>query len=164
VRTPWRRFGKLWRTRRGAVVMTIVAVAAGLLAGVGAFTFSYGKGASYLSNDPQACVNCHVMQGHFDSWQQSSHRHVAVCNDCHLPHDPIGKWVTKADNGFFHSWAFTMGNFHEPIQIKPRNRRVTQGACLHCHGDFVHAVASWPDANQNFHCVHCHDAVGHAFH
>jgi cytochrome c nitrite reductase small subunit len=146
------------------VVVTVLAVAVGLLAGVGAFTFSYGKGASYLSNDPKTCVNCHVMQGHFDSWRQSSHRHVAVCNDCHLPHDPIGKWVTKADNGFFHSWAFTMGNFHEPIQIKPRNRRVTQGTCLHCHGDFVHAVASWPDSQENLRCVHCHDSVGHAFH
>jgi cytochrome c nitrite reductase small subunit len=44
-----------------------------------------------------------------------------------------GKWITKADNGFFHSLAFTTDDFHEPIQIKPRNRRVTQGACLHCH-------------------------------
>lgn len=72
----------------------------GLFAGVGVFTFGYGKGASYLSNNPQTCVNCHVMQDHFDAWQQSSHHHFAVCNDCHLPHDSIGKWITKADNGF----------------------------------------------------------------
>ena len=87
----------------------------GILTGVGAFTFGYGKGWSYLSNDPDGVHNCHVMQDHYDSWQKSSHRHVAVCNDCHLPHHPIGKWVTKGDNGFFHSLAFTLENFHEPI-------------------------------------------------
>lgn len=29
-----------------------------MLAGIGFFTFGYGRGASYLSNDPQTCVNC----------------------------------------------------------------------------------------------------------
>lgn len=60
-------------------------------------------------------MNCHVMRQHFDSWPNSSHQPVAVCNDCHLPHNPVGKWVTKTDNGFFHSLAFTLENFHEPI-------------------------------------------------
>ena len=31
----------------------VLAVMLGVLVGVGAFTFGYGKGASYLSNDPQ---------------------------------------------------------------------------------------------------------------
>src|SRR5690606_38417276 len=92
--------------RRLVFLAAAVAVMLGMLGGVGAFTFGYGKGASYLSSDPRACANCHVMQGHFDSWMNSSHRNVAVCNDCHLPHHPIGKWVVKGDNGFFHSLAF----------------------------------------------------------
>ena len=33
----------------------------GIPGGVGAFTFVYAKGFSYLSSDPRACVNCHVM-------------------------------------------------------------------------------------------------------
>lgn len=150
------------KRRRLAPWAVSLAVMLGVLGGVGAFTFGYGKGWSYLSNDPTMCVNCHVMQDHFDSWQNSSHRHVAVCNDCHLPHHPIGKWVVKGDNGFFHSLAFTLENFHDPIQIKPRNRRVTQGTCIHCHADFVHELAiggpngEWPS------CVHCHSDVGHA--
>ena len=152
----------------------VFAVALGLLAGVGTFTFGYGKGASYLSNNPVGCANCHVMQAHFDSWQHSSHHHVAVCNDCHLPHNFIGKWVTKADNGFFHSLAFTLQNYHDPIQIKPRNKRVTQNACISCHRDFVHNLLASPDptkpspdgphARQDMQsCVHCHADVGHAF-
>lgn len=150
---PQRRFsrGALW-----------FAVALGILAGVGTFTFGYGEGASYLSNDPQSCVNCHVMQGHLDSWQQSSHHHVAVCNDCHLPHDFVGKWVTKADNGFFHSVAFTLGDYADPIQIKPRNRAVTQSSCLHCHQDVVHSMLPASDQRDMQMCVHCHASVGHA--
>ena len=139
-----------------------LALVLGMLAGVGAFTFGYGEGLSYLSNDPASCANCHVMQGHSDSWQNSSHRHVATCNDCHLSHHPIGKWVTKGDNGFFHSLAFTTGAFHEPIQIKPRNSRVTQNACLHCHGDFVHNMLPVQPGGDMMMCVHCHSGVGHS--
>lgn len=134
----------------------------GVVSGVGAFTFGYGQGASYLSNDPKGCANCHVMQGSYDSWQHSSHRHVAVCNDCHLPHDPVGKWIVKGDNGFFHSLAFTLQDFHEPIQIKPRNRRVTQSACMYCHTDFVHQTCSTETRDNEPSCVHCHSDVGHA--
>ena len=139
-----------------------LAILVGVFAGLGTFTFGYGQGASYLSNDPNACANCHVMQGHLDSWQSSSHRQVAVCNDCHLSHHPIGKWVTKADNGFFHSLAFTLENFHEPIRIKPRNAAVTQQACIHCHQDLVHQLVTVDDAADSLSCVHCHRDVGHA--
>jgi cytochrome c nitrite reductase small subunit len=138
------------------------AVMLGALIGLGAFTFGYGKGASYLSNNPQGCANCHVMQEHYDTWQHSSHSRVAVCNDCHLPHHPIGKWVTKADNGFFHSLAFTLEDFPDPIRIKPRNRRVTQGACLHCHADYVHAILPSEPDGETLACVRCHSNVGHA--
>ena len=144
------------------VLSITLAVLLGILGGVGAFTFGYGQGASYLSNDPAACANCHVMQDHFDSWQKSSHQHVAVCNDCHLPPGGIGKWVTKADNGFFHSLAFTLDNFHEPIQIKPRNRRVTQRACLDCHAEFVHPLLPAETGGDMLFCIHCHTDVGHA--
>jgi cytochrome c nitrite reductase small subunit len=134
----------------------------GVLLGLGVFTFGYGKGFSYLSGDPTSCINCHVMQDHYDSWLQSSHRHVAVCVDCHLSHHPIGKWVTEADNGFFHSLAFTLENYHQPIQIKPRNRRVTQNGCLHCHSDFVHEMLPAAPGGDMLLCIHCHADVGHA--
>lgn len=139
-----------------------LAVMLGLLAGLGFFTFGYGQGASYLSNNPQACINCHVMQDHYDGWLNSSHANVATCNDCHLRHHPIGKWVTKADNGFFHALAFTLENFNEPIQIKPRNRRVTQAACLHCHEGIVHQMFPADNTQDMMACIHCHYDVGHA--
>jgi cytochrome c nitrite reductase small subunit len=148
---------------RTIFVSAVFAVMVGMLSGVGLFTFGYGKGYSYLMSNPTTCTNCHVMQAHYDSWEHSSHRHVAVCNDCHLPHHLLGKLVTEADNGFFHSLAFTLENFHEPIQIKPRNRRVTQSTCLDCHATTVHQMALAEGKGEMPLCVHCHKDVGHAF-
>ena len=154
---------KWWRRLTWpSVLLILITVLLGVFVGVGSFTFGYGQGASYFSSDPKSCANCHVMQGHFDSWEKSSHHHVAVCNDCHLPHNFVGKWTTKADNGFFHSWAFTFESFHEPIQIKPRNRRVTQNACLSCHADFLHQVLPAQKDGEEMSCIHCHNDVGHA--
>jgi cytochrome c nitrite reductase small subunit len=149
--------------RTGISALAIaVAAAVGILGGLGTFTVGYGDGLAYLTNDPTACANCHVMQDHFDAWVKSSHRDVAGCNDCHLPHNFVGKWLTKADNGFFHALAFTTGDFHEPIQIKARNRRVTQDACLYCHSDFANALLPAEQGGDMQLCVHCHSDVGHA--
>ena len=133
----------------------------GLAAGVGGYTFIYAKGGSYLRNDPKACANCHVMQDHFDAWVKSSHRTVATCNDCHTPAALIPKYYTKADNGFWHSFAFTSGDFHEPIQIKPRNRRVTENACRKCHTEIVEAIEGPHRPGLEISCVRCHSSVGH---
>lgn len=156
--------GGLGRVALGTlgVLPVLVAVSLGMLGGVGVFTFGYGEGASYLSSDPSACVNCHVMQPQYDSWLKSSHHGVAACNDCHLPHHPVGKWVTKADNGFFHSLAFTTGDFHEPIQIKPRNARVAQSSCLHCHAELVEHMLPLEPGGDMLSCVQCHRDVGHS--
>ena len=45
------------------------------------------RARSYLSTDPAACANCHIMGEHFAAWQRSSHRAAAGCDDCHMPHD-----------------------------------------------------------------------------
>jgi cytochrome c nitrite reductase small subunit len=137
-----------------------LAVALGLAIGVGGFTFVYARGASYLTDDPAACANCHVMRGHLDAWLASSHRAVAACNDCHAPHDIAGKYATKAINGFWHSVAFTTGRFPEPLRITPRNRAVTEGACRDCHQPIVEAIA--PRAAGALSCIRCHATVGHA--
>jgi len=140
----------------------------GAVVGLGSFTFGYGEGFSYLSTDPDSCLNCHVMQEYHDSWQGGSHRHVATCIDCHLPHETIPKYIAKADNGFFHSLAFTLENYHEPIQIKDRNARILQESCEHCHEATVHAMsttflaaASESAAAGEVACIHCHHRVGH---
>ena len=144
---------------RTAVVA--VAVAIGLAVGVGGYTFVYAKGASYLTNDPRACVNCHVMREQYDGWIAGSHRAVAACNDCHTPPGVAGKYWTKAINGFWHSFYFTTGRFPEPIQITARNRAVTERACRHCHAAVVAAIDSGHRPGGALSCLGCHASVGH---
>jgi cytochrome c nitrite reductase small subunit len=134
----------------------------GIVTGVGTFTLGYADGLAYLRDDPAVCANCHVMQGHYDDWLKSSHRDVATCNSCHLGQGFVGRWVTKADNGFFHALAFTTDRFHRPIQIKPRNRRTTQAACLACHERTVNAMLPAHDGQGMAYCADCHSDVGHA--
>ena len=139
----------------------IVAVTLGTLAALGGYTFIYAKGYSYVTNDPAACANCHVMENHYRAWMKSSHRAVAVCNDCHTPPGLVPKYTTKAINGFNHSLAFTTGRFPEPIRITPRNVDVTEKACRKCHADIVSAIES-PQSEQNrLSCIRCHSTVGH---
>jgi cytochrome c nitrite reductase small subunit len=139
--------------------------AAGLLGaavGLGAYTFVYAKGYSYLTNDPQACANCHVMREQYDGWSHGSHRAVATCNDCHTPHDLIGKYATKARNGFWHSFYFTTGRFAEPIRENAANRRITEAACHNCHEDVVQAMGTPAHAGApQISCLRCHSSVGH---
>jgi cytochrome c nitrite reductase small subunit len=143
--------------RLGAAAL---AVTLGLAVGTGGFTLVYGQGGSYLTSDPAACANCHVMQGYLDAWLQSSHRNVAVCNDCHAPHDLVGKYWTKARNGWSHSVAFTTGNFPEHLQIKDYNLAVTEAACRDCHEEVSLAVDGQAGGEPRS-CVTCHEDVGH---
>jgi cytochrome c nitrite reductase small subunit len=140
-----------------------LCVLAGIPLGLGGYTFWYAEGASYFSNDPKACVNCHVMREPHDSWQKASHHAAATCNDCHVPHGPVAKYLVKAENGFWHSKAFTLQDFHEPIRIRPGNARVVRAACLHCHRDLVAEVLGHGtgDGSGPADCVRCHAAVGH---
>lgn len=153
--------------KRTTLMMIAMVVTLGGALGVGAYTFVYAKGYSYLTNDPKACVNCHVMQEQYDGWIKSSHRSVATCNDCHTPHNLIGKYSTKTQNGFWHSFYFTSGKFPDPIQITERNRKVTQAACRHCHADVVETIeAPAVTARKHFNadqtdCLRCHRSVGH---
>jgi cytochrome c nitrite reductase small subunit len=162
------------------------AVLIGVAAGLGGYTFVYAKGASYLTTDPAACANCHVMNEHYAAWQRSSHRVAATCADCHMPHDFAGKYLAKASNGFWHSLAFTTGRFPDPLQIKPHNRDITENACRECHANIVAAIdpagdeetvavgaagaptADRPqihdgavDAGGRESCIRCHTYAGH---
>ncbi len=127
--------------KKRALQSLILGVSIGAAVGLGAYTFIYAKGGSYLTNNPASCANCHIMREQYDGWLKSSHRAVATCNDCHTPASFLGKYATKASNGFWHSFYFTTGSFHEPIQIKNRNLKITEQACQKCHSEITQAIA-----------------------
>src|SRR5215813_9006550 len=93
----------------------VLAGALGVLVGLGGFTFRYAEGLSYLSKNPKACVNCHIMQRQYDGWQKASHHGAAVCADCHVPHTFFAMLWAEARNGWNHSRGFTFQDFDEPI-------------------------------------------------
>lgn len=140
----------------------LLCICVGPVLGLGVYTFWYGQGGSYFSSDPQACANCHIMRESLNSWQHASHHGHAKCVDCHLPHDFIGKYIAKAENGFWHSKGFTLQDFPEPIRIKPKNSAILQANCIRCHGELVSELNSHGtfDDGTN-HCVRCHAGVGH---
>ena len=69
----------------------ILGIAIGLAIEVGTYTFVYARGYSYMTDNAEACVNCHIMQDQFSGWVKSSHRAVAVCNNCHTPPGVVAK-------------------------------------------------------------------------
>jgi len=143
----------------GRLVLVLSCLLA-IPAGVGVFTFVYAKGFSYLSTDPRACANCHIMNQQYDDWLKSGHRHAATCVECHLPAHGIAKYMAKAEHGFRHSMAFTLQNFKEPIAITPHDRQLVRVNCVRCHESFVHSVTGGA-VRQELDCLHCHATAGH---
>jgi cytochrome c nitrite reductase small subunit len=143
----------------GWVIAAVAAV--GVLVGLSVFTFVYAEGGSYLSDDPNSCMNCHIMRDQFEAWNRSSHKTVATCNDCHTPHTSyVAKWAVKGLNGFNHSLAFTTGAFPEPIRIKQLNAAVAQENCIACHETMVSQIhGASPGESRT--CTSCHANPGH---
>jgi cytochrome c nitrite reductase small subunit len=110
------------------------------------------------------------MNDQYDGWLHGSHQRVATCNDCHVPHDFAGKMISKGVHGWNHSVAFTLQNFHEPIQIKPADLVIVENNCVRCHQTAVHDMALLSSDDRpsdgrmvDASCVRCHQGVGHGY-
>lgn len=134
----------------------LVIISSSAVLGLGAYTFYYAKGYSYLTDDPKACMNCHVMRDYYTAWEVSSHRSV-TCNGCHVPRHPVNKYVVKADNGFRHSFAFTFENT-QVFRLKPHGRAVVEQNCIHCHESVVGSISHGDGGKR---CFDCHHGMGH---
>lgn len=139
-----------------------LAVAVGLLclaavAGVGLYVSNF---TAYLGDDPAACNNCHVMDAAYEGWFHSGHRPFAKCNDCHTPHDFIPKYLVKAQSGFNHVSAYTLGHLPPAIRAKDSSKAVIQENCIRCHAETVSVIADGQhDADR--YCFSCHRTVAH---
>ena len=150
-------------TGRGRVLL--VSFVYGIVFGLAFYTFLYAGGVSYLSADPQACVNCHAMNQVFEGWISGDHRHAAVCVDCHLPDGFFMKWLVKSENGFWHSFVFTFLDVPMNIRARGISRDVVRANCRRCHdGMAVFAVRGVAGNSEPLDCLACHTRVGHAHH
>jgi cytochrome c nitrite reductase small subunit len=134
----------------------------GVLAGIGATTAHVSRAASYLSKEPEACANCHVMSTSYATWQRSSHANVATCVDCHLPQDSfLHKYQRKARDGAVHSFVFTFRLEPEVIRMSSGAVPVVEANCRRCHADLVGQVhlREWQEGDNR--CWDCHREVPH---
>lgn len=116
--------------------------------------------AVYLGNDPTACNNCHMMDGAYEGWFHAPHSKWATCNDCHTPHEPVVKYVAKAQSGYRHVSAFILGDIPDAIRAKESSRKIVQENCIRCHERTVESINDGQmDAGR--YCFECHRDVAH---
>ncbi|MGB9663577.1 MAG: cytochrome c nitrite reductase small subunit [Ignavibacteria bacterium] len=118
----------------------IVAVSfvGGIFIGLAFLVLYISNAPSYLSDKPEACINCHVMTPQYITWRNSSHARVATCNDCLVPQDNfVRKLYFKASDGLRHSTVFTFRMEPQVIQIKDAGKKVVQGNCIRCHQNLI---------------------------
>lgn len=119
-----------------------VLISLGVFFGLGLAILRISNATSYLSDNPQTCMNCHVMTPQYATWQRSSHARVATCNDCHVPHGNfVRTYLFKAKDGLRHAAIFTLRLEPEVIHIKEAGISVVQENCIRCHSNLVHRVS-----------------------
>lgn len=134
----------------------------GAFTGMALYVGQVSGAVSYLSDDPKACINCHIMIPEYASWQRSSHARAATCNDCHVPHDnAIRKYAFKASDGMRHSLLFTFRRERQVIQAIPASREVIQENCVRCHERVTGRVSLGPHVDTSRSCTDCHREVPH---
>lgn len=145
-----------------------VIIMLGAIAGLGFYALYSSRALSYLSDSPETCVNCHIMAPQYATWQHSSHREVATCNDCHVPHDNIFRtYYFKAMDGARHATMFTLRLEPQNIFIKEAGIGVVQENCIRCHGALITDSKVLAQTQTYLHkfedrlCWECHREVPH---
>lgn len=144
-----------------------VSILLGMFLGLTTYVFYISNAYSYLSDNPDTCVNCHIMKPQKATWAHSSHREKAVCNDCHVPHDNfVNKYYFKAKDGLRHATLFTLRMEPQVISIKDDGKSVVQENCIRCHLNVNENVntkitfADW-EADEGKLCWGCHVETPH---
>jgi len=139
-----------------------------ILTGLVLFLLYVSKAHSYLSDRPEACTNCHIMAPQYATWSHSSHREVAHCNDCHVPHNNIlNKYYFKAKDGLRHATIFTLRREPQVIYIHEEGAEVVQNNCIRCHQDLLEDpkllgnIAAHKAHREDRRCIECHREVPH---
>jgi cytochrome c nitrite reductase small subunit len=145
-----------------------VIILSGVFAGLFCFMFYVSKAHSYLSDDSETCMNCHIMAPQYATWAHSSHREVANCNDCHVPHNNfLNKYYFKAKDGLRHATIFTLRREPQVIFIKDEGKRAVQNNCIRCHEYLITddrlnlRTANFQEHRMNRNCNECHRETPH---
>ncbi|MGG8494976.1 cytochrome c nitrite reductase small subunit [Tenacibaculum sp. TC6] len=146
----------------------VAVISIGIVTGLAFFMAKEASLVSYMSDDPLACVNCHVMTPMYNSWMHSSHREWASCNDCHVPHDNVvNKYFFKAKDGLFHASVFTARAEPEVMFMREASQEVVQNNCIRCHVQQITQIKydGWLENHKENRterkCWSCHQELPH---
>ncbi len=134
----------------------------GITAGLGLFVLHISRAVSYLGDDSETCMNCHVMATEYVSWQHSSHARVASCHDCHVPHTSLAaEYTFAAKDGLWHATVFTMRWEPQAIRLSAGAVPVVEDNCRRCHAQVIADVAPAVHQQGDLRCWQCHREVPH---
>ncbi len=160
----------LWNTAGRAAALRFLAprwrpagfLMLGVTAGMGLFVFHISRAASYLSDSPENCMNCHVMTTQYVTWQHSSHANAATCNDCHVPHTSlVARYAFEAKDGLWHSTVFTMRWEPQAIRLSSWAVPVVERNCRRCHAATLADVSLSAHQSGDLRCWECHRETPH---
>jgi cytochrome c nitrite reductase small subunit len=132
----------------------------GLILGLFVLAVRVGNAVSYMTDEPEACINCHIMTPYYAGWSRSGHQTVATCNDCHVPHEnPAKGYAFKAMDGSRHAAIFTLRLEPQVYELTDLAASVVQGNCIRCHEQQVQVLdmGSAPEKR----CWECHRETPH---
>ncbi|MGE5424635.1 MAG: cytochrome c nitrite reductase small subunit [Syntrophothermus sp.] len=145
-----------------------VSVILGIFFGLGLFAFVVSNAVSYVSDDPKACINCHVMNPEYTNWYHNAHGRVTTCNDCHVPHENVfAKYMFKATDGLNHATKFTFRMERQNIIMEEGTRPLIQKNCLRCHDHVVNksylrsVLPNYKNHLEERYCLDCHRQEPH---
>jgi cytochrome c nitrite reductase small subunit len=161
----------LWKTAGQTAALRFLAprwrpvgfIMLGITGGLGLFVFHISRAASYLSDAPETCMNCHVMTTQYVTWQHSSHANVTTCNDCHVPHTSLAaQYGFKAKDGLWHATVFTMRWEPQAIRLSKGAVPVVENNCRRCHAAVIADVSlAAHQFDDDLRCWDCHREVPH---
>jgi cytochrome c nitrite reductase small subunit len=132
-----------------------VCVLVGVAIGLALLVARIANAVSYLSDAPEACINCHVMTDAYASWQRGRHARVANCVDCHVPHNNVvAKLAFKGKDGTRHAYVFTMRQEPQTLVLSEAAAPAVQSNCVRCHINQFQMIRL-ADASER-RCWNCH--------
>jgi len=116
---------------------------------------------AYLGHEASTCNNCHVMDAQYENWYHAAHKRVAVCADCHLPHQNlVSYYIYKGYSGMKDVISFTFKTYPDAIRATAQTDRIIQANCIRCHEDTVDAIVAGVQPFDRT-CWTCHRSVAH---